>query len=130
MAWRASSRSGAIFSGKSPAWRKSKLSVRAARCASPASRIVASFFAVRQARLVGLDRRSRHLPARRARPFVAAAKALLADWSPTVPYYSNRRHPQPALRAFIDCLLDRDFEPQLSSNGGPRRRNKRLKRAS
>lgn len=37
---------------------------------------------------------------------------VLADWSPTVPglflYYSNRHHPQPALRAFIDCLLDRD----------------------
>ena len=39
-------------------------------------------------------------------------KRLLAAWSPTVPglflYYSNRHHPQPALRAFIDCLLDRD----------------------
>ena len=39
-------------------------------------------------------------------------KRVLADWSPTVPglflYYSDRRHPQPALRAFIDCLLDRD----------------------
>ena len=39
-------------------------------------------------------------------------KRLLADWSLTSPglylYYSNRRHPQPALRAFIDCLLDRD----------------------
>jgi DNA-binding transcriptional LysR family regulator len=23
-------------------------------------------------------------------------------------YYSNRRHSQPALRAFIDCLLDED----------------------
>jgi len=37
---------------------------------------------------------------------------VLAGWSPTSPglylYYSNRRHPQPALRAFIDCLLDRD----------------------
>ena len=37
---------------------------------------------------------------------------LLVDWSLTCPglylYYSNRRHPQPALRAFIDCLLDRD----------------------
>lgn len=37
---------------------------------------------------------------------------VLADWSPTMPglflYYSNRRHPRPALRAFIDCLLDRD----------------------
>ena len=39
-------------------------------------------------------------------------KHVLADWSLTTPglylYYSNRRHPQPALRAFIDCLLDRD----------------------
>ena len=39
-------------------------------------------------------------------------KRVLDDWSPTVPglflYYSNRHHPQPALRAFIDCLLDRD----------------------
>ena len=39
-------------------------------------------------------------------------KRVLTDWSATSPgiflYYSNRRHPQPALRAFIDCLLDRD----------------------
>jgi DNA-binding transcriptional LysR family regulator len=39
-------------------------------------------------------------------------KRVLADWSPTSAglylYYSNRRHPRPALRAFIDCLLDRD----------------------
>lgn len=39
-------------------------------------------------------------------------KRLLADWSLTVPglylYYPNRRHVQPALRAFVDCLLDRD----------------------
>jgi DNA-binding transcriptional LysR family regulator len=39
---------------------------------------------------------------------------VLADWSPTFPglflYYSNRRSPTPALRAFIDCLLDRDLE--------------------
>ena len=39
-------------------------------------------------------------------------KRVLADWSLTSPglylYYSNRRHSQPALRAFIDCLLDRD----------------------
>ena len=38
-------------------------------------------------------------------------KRVLADWSPTVPglflYYSNWHNPQPALRAFIDCLLDR-----------------------
>ena len=42
-------------------------------------------------------------------------KRVLADWSLTSPglylYYSNRRHPQPALRAFINCLLDRD-EPE------------------
>ena len=47
-------------------------------------------------------------------------KRILADWSPTVPglylYYSNRRHVQPALRAFIDCLLDRD-EATLASSG-------------
>ena len=40
-------------------------------------------------------------------------KRILAGWSLTSPglylYYSNRRHPQPALRAFIDCLLDRDL---------------------
>lgn len=39
-------------------------------------------------------------------------KRVLTDWSLTSPglylYFSNRRHPQPALRAFIDCLLDRD----------------------
>jgi DNA-binding transcriptional LysR family regulator len=39
-------------------------------------------------------------------------KRVLVDWSPTVPglflYYSNRRHVSPALRAFIDCLLDRN----------------------
>ena len=39
-------------------------------------------------------------------------KRILAGWSLTSPglylYYSNRRHPQPALRAFIDCMLDRD----------------------
>lgn len=38
---------------------------------------------------------------------------ILADWAITKPglflYYSNRRHPQPALGAFIDCLLDRDL---------------------
>jgi len=39
-------------------------------------------------------------------------KRVLAEWSLTLPglflYYSNRRLPQPALRAFINCLLDRD----------------------
>lgn len=38
---------------------------------------------------------------------------VLADWSVSKPglflYYSNRRHPSPALSAFIDCLLDRDL---------------------
>jgi DNA-binding transcriptional LysR family regulator len=38
---------------------------------------------------------------------------ILADWSITRPglflYYPNRHHPQPALGAFIDCLLDRDL---------------------
>jgi DNA-binding transcriptional LysR family regulator len=38
-------------------------------------------------------------------------KRVLADWSPSFPglflYYPNRRHSHPALRAFIDCLLDR-----------------------
>jgi DNA-binding transcriptional LysR family regulator len=39
-------------------------------------------------------------------------KRILADWSPTRPglylYYANRRHSSHVLRAFIDCLLDRD----------------------
>lgn len=39
-------------------------------------------------------------------------KRILVDWSLTMPglylYYPNRRHVQPALRAFVDCLLDRD----------------------
>ena len=39
-------------------------------------------------------------------------KRILIDWSLTMPglylYYLNREHVQPALRAFIDCLLDRD----------------------
>lgn len=38
---------------------------------------------------------------------------ILADWSIMKPgfflYYSNRRHPQPALGAFTDCMLDRDL---------------------
>lgn len=54
-------------------------------------------------------------------------KRLLADWSPRVPglflYYSSHRHVQPGLRAFIDCLLDRDAESGLrSSNGSHQRR--------
>jgi DNA-binding transcriptional LysR family regulator len=48
-------------------------------------------------------------------------KRILVDWSLTSPglylYYSNRRHPQPALRAFIDCLLDRD---EVASKRGAR----------
>ncbi len=43
-------------------------------------------------------------------------KRILVDWSVTMPglylYYSNRRHLSPALRAFIDCLLDRDRSKQ------------------
>jgi len=46
-------------------------------------------------------------------------KRILVDWSLTMPglylYYSNRRHVQPALRAFIDCLLDRDGGTQPNS---------------
>ena len=41
-------------------------------------------------------------------------RRVLADWSPTLPglylYYPSARHMRPALRAFIDCLLDRDAE--------------------
>jgi DNA-binding transcriptional LysR family regulator len=41
-------------------------------------------------------------------------KPVLTDWSVTSPglflYYTSRRHVQPALRAFIDCLLDRDVK--------------------
>lgn len=40
-------------------------------------------------------------------------RRVLADWSPKVPglylYYSSRRHMLPALRGFIDCMLDRDL---------------------
>lgn len=49
-------------------------------------------------------------------------KRVLADWSPTVPglylYYSSRRHMLPALRAFIDCLLDRDIEHESTPGRG------------
>ena len=45
-------------------------------------------------------------------------RRILADWSLSVPglylYYSSRRHIRPALRAFIDCLLDR--EPSAGGN--------------
>jgi len=48
-------------------------------------------------------------------------RRILADWSLTSPglylYYSNRRHSQPALRAFIDCLLDRDEATPKRSKG-------------
>ena len=50
---------------------------------------------------------------------------VLADWSTTRPglflYYPNRRHPQPALGAFIDCLLDRDLPASKRWATGPRR---------
>lgn len=40
-------------------------------------------------------------------------KCVLAEWSTTLPglflYHPSRRLPQAALRAFIDCLLDRDI---------------------
>jgi DNA-binding transcriptional LysR family regulator len=48
---------------------------------------------------------------------------VLGDWSITRPglflYYANRRYPQAALGAFIDCLLDRDLP---MSKPGPRAR--------
>jgi DNA-binding transcriptional LysR family regulator len=41
-----------------------------------------------------------------------ALKCVLADWSTTLPglflYHPGRRLAQPALRAFINCLLDQD----------------------
>jgi DNA-binding transcriptional LysR family regulator len=47
-------------------------------------------------------------------------KRVLADWSPTVPglylYYSSRRYLLPALRAFIDCMLDRDITKEPVSS--------------
>jgi DNA-binding transcriptional LysR family regulator len=50
-------------------------------------------------------------------------RRVLADWSPTVPglflYYSNRHNPQPALHAFIDCLLDRDISAAQASPANP-----------
>ncbi|MDH5822494.1 LysR family transcriptional regulator [Luteimonas sp. RD2P54] len=49
-------------------------------------------------------------------------KRVLSDWSPTVPglylYYSSRRYMLPALRAFIDCLLDRDLDDKGSPTSG------------
>jgi DNA-binding transcriptional LysR family regulator len=44
-------------------------------------------------------------------------KRILIDWSPTLPglflYYSGRRSPTPALRAFIDCLVDRNHPARV-----------------
>lgn len=41
-------------------------------------------------------------------------RRVLGDWSPTLPglylYYPSARHMRPALRTFIDCLLDRDAD--------------------
>lgn len=49
-------------------------------------------------------------------------RRVLSDWSPTVPglylYYSSRRYMLPALRAFIDCLLDRDLGSEGQSTSG------------
>ncbi len=46
---------------------------------------------------------------------------VLADWSVTSPglylYYADRHSPRPALRAFIDCLLERD---EVAPNGRTR----------
>ena len=48
-------------------------------------------------------------------------KRILADWSPIVPglflYYPSRRLPTPALRGFIDCLLDRDVNAERARRG-------------
>jgi DNA-binding transcriptional LysR family regulator len=49
---------------------------------------------------------------------------ILADWSITRPglflYYANRRHPQAALGALIECLLDRDLpRPQRLAKKTP-----------
>jgi len=54
-------------------------------------------------------------------------KRVLADWSPTLPglflYYPSRRHPQPALRAFVDCLLDREVRKPDPGGRGTRQRS-------
>lgn len=53
-------------------------------------------------------------------------KRVLADWSPTVPglfvYYSSRRLATPALKGFIDCLLDRDIAKATTPPAARRRR--------
>jgi DNA-binding transcriptional LysR family regulator len=59
-------------------------------------------------------------------------KRLLTNWSPTFPglflYYSNKRHGQPALRAFIDCLLDRgDFALEMPLDKEEPRCGKRVR---
>ena len=51
-------------------------------------------------------------------------KRVLGDWAQTLPglhlYYTSRRYVRPALRAFIDCLLDRDIpeQPGREAPGG------------
>lgn len=48
-------------------------------------------------------------------------RRVLGDWSPTLPglylYYPSARHMRPALRTFIDCLLDRDAEALPAAPG-------------
>ncbi len=57
------------------------------------------------------------------RALIAAGrlKRVLADWSPIVQglflYYPSRKLPTPALRGFIDCLLDRDIARQGARRG-------------
>ena len=52
-------------------------------------------------------------------------KRVLADWSLKSPglylYYARHRHLQPALRSFIDCLLDRDETAAARPSGATRR---------
>jgi DNA-binding transcriptional LysR family regulator len=54
-------------------------------------------------------------------------KPVLTDWTLMSPglflYYSNRRHPQPALRAFIDCMLTAT-SPRLSDRSESSARKK------
>jgi DNA-binding transcriptional LysR family regulator len=50
-------------------------------------------------------------------------KRVLVDWSPTFPglflYYPSRRHTQPSLRAFIDCLLDQKESKRIRNAQAP-----------